>query len=749
MASRPIHSYPPEKLSSAMEAIRNGMPIREASRTFGVPRGTLQDRLHLRVPEGPRKMGPDSVLNKTEEAALVDWCQNLSICGFPLKADNLLNTVQAIVLADGRPNPFTNNRPGKKWLKAFFRRNNSLSIRSAEAISKGRAVITEEYIRKWFHDLKDFLTNQDALDILVDPRRIYNGDETSFMICPKTGKVIAPRGYKNVYQIVKGNEKETITTLGVFSADGDILPPCVVFPYVRPPKDVISSMPDDWFLGKSDSGWMKSDIFYDYISGGFNKWLEDNNIKKPVILFVDGHKSHLTMKLSEFCHDNEIILYALPPNTTHMMQPADVSIFKPLKSEWKNTIQRWSSLPENANKCLSKATFCPLLKQVFEKDTLRDTIKNGFRKCGLYPFEPNAVDYTKCVQNNAEKLKRKSSKSPKKGLKKRDFDTASKVITHLNKKITEHGVDVSVILEVIECEKNTHGIDDSAASVALEDLQDMINNENVNTEMDNVFDISLPLLGNSTLLNNLDLPEVELGTYEINERNILTPVNDDSNIDLSNLPNHGNASNVLLIPPNVSPVLKNLLKIPSPIKKSVTPRILNRIGAISSKDWRDFEKKKEEEKEKKNADILERKLKREKLKQEKIEKAANKRRQKETSRVSKKCTKKKKIDFSNDSSELSDNDLVPLTHITNSKANKRPCTKKSGVQILSVQSVRIPNIENVASLPASTPSTSKHTVTNDFVLRKPSMRTRNRKNSMINERKIMELLNTSSSANDD
>lgn len=179
----PRQTYPPEKLSSAMEAIRNGMPIREASRTFGVPRGTLQDRLHLRVPEGPRKMGPDSILNKAEEAALVDWCQKLTKCGFPLKADNLLNTVQAIVKADGRPNPFVNGRPGKKWLKSFFRRNPSLSVRTAEEISKGRAVITEEYIRKWFQDLKQFLKNHDALDILDDPKRIFNGDETSFMLC--------------------------------------------------------------------------------------------------------------------------------------------------------------------------------------------------------------------------------------------------------------------------------------------------------------------------------------------------------------------------------------------------------------------------------------------------------------------------------------------------------------------------------------------------------------------------------------
>ncbi|EFA01476.1 hypothetical protein TcasGA2_TC007025 [Tribolium castaneum] len=46
-------------VARALQAIReNHLGIREASRKYGVPRGTIQDRLHGRVKEGPRKMGP-------------------------------------------------------------------------------------------------------------------------------------------------------------------------------------------------------------------------------------------------------------------------------------------------------------------------------------------------------------------------------------------------------------------------------------------------------------------------------------------------------------------------------------------------------------------------------------------------------------------------------------------------------------------------------------------------------------------
>lgn len=58
-------------------------------------------------------------------------------------------------------------------------------------------------------------------------------------------------------------------------------------------------------------------------------------------LFVDGHKSHLTPGVSDFCKENQIILVPLPPNTTHILQRADVSVFKPLKDGWKEAVKQW------------------------------------------------------------------------------------------------------------------------------------------------------------------------------------------------------------------------------------------------------------------------------------------------------------------------------------------------------------------------------------------------------------------------
>ena len=44
--------------------------------------------------------------------------------------------------------------------------------------------------------------------------------------------------------------------------------------------------------------------------------------QRPVVLvlFIDGHKTHMTLDIIDLCRENEIILFSLPPHTTHALQ---------------------------------------------------------------------------------------------------------------------------------------------------------------------------------------------------------------------------------------------------------------------------------------------------------------------------------------------------------------------------------------------------------------------------------------------
>lgn len=80
---------------------------------------------------------------------------------------------------------------------------------------------------------------------------------------------------------------------------------------------------------------MTRETIFEYVMNVFHPWLRSQNITFPVILFKDGHTSHLSKYLSDYCSKNEIEVVALYPNSTHLLQPLDVAVFRPLKLEWK------------------------------------------------------------------------------------------------------------------------------------------------------------------------------------------------------------------------------------------------------------------------------------------------------------------------------------------------------------------------------------------------------------------------------
>lgn len=205
------------------------------------------------------------------------------------------------------------------------------------------------------------------------------------------------KGQKNVYEVHAGNDKENLTVLCTVSASGLVPPVQIVFPAKRFPPLSKLTIPPKWAMSKSETGWMNGENFYEFIANYFVKFVKEQGIAFPVLIFLDGHKSHLTFHQSKFCSEHGIILIALPPNCTHLIQPLDVAVFGPVKKEWASVVHKWRI--SKGLERLTKYNFPPLLKEVLDKRLKAETIANGFKRCGLYPFEPEAIDYSKVGLN--------------------------------------------------------------------------------------------------------------------------------------------------------------------------------------------------------------------------------------------------------------------------------------------------------------------------------------------------------------
>lgn len=106
------------------------------------------------------------------------------------------------------------------------------------------------------------------------------------------------------------------------------------------------------------------------------------------LLILDGHNSHTTYKFCSFAETHKIVVVCLPSHTTHRLQPCDVGVFGPLASCWKAVV--------NANStqyvAIRKNNLLQYYATAREKAFSPKTIQAAFRKTGIWPLNPEAIE---------------------------------------------------------------------------------------------------------------------------------------------------------------------------------------------------------------------------------------------------------------------------------------------------------------------------------------------------------------------
>ncbi|CAG4949738.1 unnamed protein product [Parnassius apollo] len=186
----------------------------------------------------------------------------------------------------------------KVWVENFARRH-QLSLRQPEKTSVARAAgFNRVQVQRFYDNLKIVVTKYKFVG-----RQIYNMDETGLQTVPnKLPKVYAQKGKKVVGKIVSAERGQTVTAVCCMGATGSFVPPALIFSRKRKNPALMIGAPDDCLPLVSDSGYMNSDLFVQWLNHFIQMVRPSKDV--PVLLILDNHSSHLSLLAIELASEN-------------------------------------------------------------------------------------------------------------------------------------------------------------------------------------------------------------------------------------------------------------------------------------------------------------------------------------------------------------------------------------------------------------------------------------------------------------
>ena len=292
------------------------------------------------------------------------------------------------------------------WLYGFLERwQETLSSLKPSKLESNRAkCATPEVVENYYKELKSVL---DKYDLHTRPDLIYNLDETGLQPDHRPPNIIGPVTTKP--QAITSPRSTTVTLIGCTNALGNSLPPYFVFKGKRYSEELLEGSTPGTKAAMSDSGWSNREIFQKYLTEHFLP-LANPAPDRKVLLLYDGHASHISPTLINWARENNIILFVLPPHTSHLLQPLDVGVFGPFKHYYHSECSMF--LHKNIGRVITRYDIAALACKAYLKATTPQTVQNAFKKTGVYPLKQDAIPeealYTAEVfreKNPVEKVK--------------------------------------------------------------------------------------------------------------------------------------------------------------------------------------------------------------------------------------------------------------------------------------------------------------------------------------------------------
>lgn len=373
-----------QDLKNAVAAVQEGRMSRQnASKTFSIPRRTLSRYVDSNR-TSKSTMGRKPVLTADQERELSARIVRLADVGYPLTSRTLRRCVFNFCTENGIQNKFStmSKMAGRYWLNGFSKRNPEIRHRKAQSMNPARAQKLNRFIvHDYFAKLKEVLLE---LDLMDSPEKIFNVDEKGCRLSlHHQQSVLARKGAKRVH-LVAPEHGENVTIVSCGNACGNSIPPTILFKGKRLKPEWKDTLPPGSLVLMTPRGSMNITTFC--------TWIEHLAKYKPpgkCLLIFDGAKCHLDYTIVDVAERHNVVLFCLPSNTTHELQPMDKSVFRSFEHHWDDQVLQYWTRFKDRN--ITKQRFGDIFTVVWDKSVTPANVKAGFAATGIFPFNPEAI----------------------------------------------------------------------------------------------------------------------------------------------------------------------------------------------------------------------------------------------------------------------------------------------------------------------------------------------------------------------
>ncbi|KAK6317614.1 hypothetical protein J4Q44_G00130140 [Coregonus suidteri] len=270
-------------------------------------------------------------------------------------------------------------RGGPSWCFRFMKRRN-LSIRTRTTVSQQLPKDYQEKLVTFRAYCKNKITEKK-----IRPEHITNMDEVPLTFDIPVNRTVEKTGTSTVSVRTTGNEKSSFTVVLACQANGQKLPPMIIFKRKTLPKE---NFPAGVVIKASPKGWMDEEKM--------SEWLREIYVKRPggffhtapSLLIYDSMRAHITDAVKKKVKQTNSELAVIPGGLTKELQPLDIGVNRAFKARLRAAWEQWMTEGEHTftktgrQRRATYATICQWIVDAWA-DISVSTVVKAFTKAGI------------------------------------------------------------------------------------------------------------------------------------------------------------------------------------------------------------------------------------------------------------------------------------------------------------------------------------------------------------------------------